>query len=479
MKRLSGSQGRRGAIIIHVAFALMALLAFTAFVIDYGVMWIARRQAQNVADAAALAGAISMIKDGGSEAQAEASAQHYAANNPIWGLGNSAANVVVTFSKTGSNIPPCGEEPGCVRVDVFRNMPDRQGTVRGAPIPTYFAHLVGLTAQGVRATATAETQAGNNVKCLLPFAVADRWSDGTDENIDITHYANDGDHNPPVSDPIKGWSPNDLYQDASEGGIDFYTPPYHAGHTGWTVAGDFGRQLILKDGEVGDFSAGWSNKVDLPFSTGANEYLMDIKGCNATPVSIAEEDEDCSGFPNSTTTEEMAQVGCLGVSTGVTSGPTDHGVEGGGPDGPEGEPGIVPEDPGAKWSWSVNLGPNGIAGGVVDANGNPNMSSPRIRPIAVFDIAHYMQNPACKAQAGTGCVVKVANIIGFFVEGICDTLRDANPSLLEPGNNCDPQNNVARRQVVGRITTLPAKFFEGGGNVSKDAAFLLIVRLVR
>jgi hypothetical protein len=237
--------------------------------------------------------------------------------------------------------------------------------------------------------------------------------------------------------------------------------------------------LILKDGEVGDFSAGWSNKVDLPFSTGANEYLMDIKGCNDTPIAIATEEEDCSGFPNSSTTLEMAQRGCLGVSTGVTSGPTDHGVEGGGPDGPEGEPGIVLEDPGAKWSNAVNLGPQGQQGGVVNADGTPNMSSPRIRPIAIFDIAHYMSNPNCKAQAGTGCVVKVANIVGFFVEGMCTTLRDATPSLLEPGHNCDPQANVANRQVVGRITTLPAKFFSGGGNVSKDAAFLMVVRLVR
>ena len=48
----------RGAIIIHVAFALLALLAFSAFVVDMGVMWVSRRQAQNAADAGALAGAV-------------------------------------------------------------------------------------------------------------------------------------------------------------------------------------------------------------------------------------------------------------------------------------------------------------------------------------------------------------------------------------------------------------------------------------
>ena len=96
----------------------MALLAFTTFVIDYGVMWMARRQAQNVADAAALAGAISLIRDGGSQAGARTAAIHYAANNPIWGEGNSAANVESNFSGPDqgvaqrSIIPPCGTDPG-------------------------------------------------------------------------------------------------------------------------------------------------------------------------------------------------------------------------------------------------------------------------------------------------------------------------------------------------------------------------------
>ena len=50
----------RGAVIVHVTIALVGLLAFSIFVVDYGVMWAARRQAQNAADAAALAGAISL-----------------------------------------------------------------------------------------------------------------------------------------------------------------------------------------------------------------------------------------------------------------------------------------------------------------------------------------------------------------------------------------------------------------------------------
>ena len=64
----------RGAITIHVALALMALLMFSSIVVDYGVMWVSRRQAQNAADAAALAGAIALVKDGGSTPNAKVTA---------------------------------------------------------------------------------------------------------------------------------------------------------------------------------------------------------------------------------------------------------------------------------------------------------------------------------------------------------------------------------------------------------------------
>src|SRR5213083_2374446 len=53
----------RGAILIQVAISILALTAFAAFVVDYGVLWVARGQAQNAADAGALAGAIAMSYD--------------------------------------------------------------------------------------------------------------------------------------------------------------------------------------------------------------------------------------------------------------------------------------------------------------------------------------------------------------------------------------------------------------------------------
>jgi hypothetical protein len=171
----------------------------------------------------------------------------------------------------------------------------------------------------------------------------------------------------------------------------------------------------------------------------------------------------------------MAKVGCLGVSTGLTVGPTEQGVDGGGPGGP----GLYEQDPDARWSWTVsNPAPWDPArrGGVVDAAGNLNMESPRVRPAAIFDIAHYMQNPQCVNQAGTGCIIRVANIVGFFVEGMCDEVAAAG--RLDPGMACAP-NPEGRNQVVGRIVTEPSYTFQGAGELDDQASFLTIVRLVR
>src|SRR5215203_307710 len=60
-------ESARGAVLVHVAVAIIGLLAFSALTIDYGVMWTSRRQAQNAADAAALAGALALTYDSGTD----------------------------------------------------------------------------------------------------------------------------------------------------------------------------------------------------------------------------------------------------------------------------------------------------------------------------------------------------------------------------------------------------------------------------
>ena len=56
-------RSENGAVLVHVAVAMIGLVAFSALSVDYGVMWSSRRQAQNAADAAAHAGAVSLAFD--------------------------------------------------------------------------------------------------------------------------------------------------------------------------------------------------------------------------------------------------------------------------------------------------------------------------------------------------------------------------------------------------------------------------------
>src|SRR6476646_5271241 len=58
-----GFGDEEGAILVQVAIAILVLTALATFVIDHGVLWVSRGQAQNAADAGALSGAIARAYD--------------------------------------------------------------------------------------------------------------------------------------------------------------------------------------------------------------------------------------------------------------------------------------------------------------------------------------------------------------------------------------------------------------------------------
>ena len=168
----------RGAVIIHVAMALIALLAMTAVVVDQGVMYVSRSQAQAAADSGALAGVTSLVLEPTAYSEATIAAQTFANSNGIWGQAAGLGNIWV--SPLPYNCPD--GVPACIRVDVMRGLPDKDGGGHANTLPTYLMGIVGLTSQGTRATATAQVGAGNAVQCIKPWVVADKWTDGS--NLD-------------------------------------------------------------------------------------------------------------------------------------------------------------------------------------------------------------------------------------------------------------------------------------------------------
>ena len=74
--------------LVQVAVAMIVLIGFTAFVADYGLMWVSRRQAQNAADAGALAGAVALAYDDFADRTATGPAKQSARNIAV---GNAVA----------------------------------------------------------------------------------------------------------------------------------------------------------------------------------------------------------------------------------------------------------------------------------------------------------------------------------------------------------------------------------------------------
>ena len=203
------SNGEHGSILIPTAIALLGLLTFTAFTIDNGVILSSRREAQNAADAGALAAALYLAWDDisdqpGAQATGVAAAQLH----QVWDSQPDVTLADVTF-------PPCppgapGPADICVRVDVFRNQ--RAG---GNPLPAFFASLAGVTNQGVRATATAQVLFGRGATdCLLPFAIPDRWFEIRE---DIATQPPPGGN--AVDDPALLWAPDRLDSREDLGGL--------------------------------------------------------------------------------------------------------------------------------------------------------------------------------------------------------------------------------------------------------------------
>src|SRR5262252_4519092 len=86
-----------GFVLVTVACILVALVAFVALGVDIGVLYGARTSAQEVADAAALAGAYTFITQP-TASQPDTAYNHalqVALNNTIMGTPVTAANVTV------------------------------------------------------------------------------------------------------------------------------------------------------------------------------------------------------------------------------------------------------------------------------------------------------------------------------------------------------------------------------------------------
>src|SRR5437667_7791516 len=133
---MNTSKKQQGFVLVVLALLLVALIGFLALAVDIGVLYSARTSAQEVADAAALAGAFTFINDTQSSQPQTASsnALQVALNNSVLGQPVSAADVNVNVDVANRR----------VTVDV-------QSTQN-----TYFARALGVQTANVGVEAVAE-----------------------------------------------------------------------------------------------------------------------------------------------------------------------------------------------------------------------------------------------------------------------------------------------------------------------------------
>jgi Putative Flp pilus-assembly TadE/G-like len=406
----------RGAILVHVAVALVVIIAFSAFAVDFGLMWVSRSQAQNAADSAAMAGAIALAYDSPSTADdgpAKQSALTVAQTHRVWGQAPAIDPATdITF-------PVCPDGTAtCIRVDVFRD------GGHGNPLPMIFGGLVNLASQNTRATATAQARIANASFCLKPWIIPDMWEE---------HY--------PVNPGT--WNANTSTFDTTTGNgnnqvplanPDVYRPPTSgASMTGFRASGTpnhIGLELVLKAPQPsqqnggGMVGPGWVYPVRLnEDEAGGNVYMNDIQHC----------------------ANELIEIGdLLRNETGVMVGPTMHGVDP-----------LIASDQGAQWVDPDGPGgtPGSIVGSCMATASCPAPYSPsptrsaRIIEIPVFNPATFSQNPGA-------AYLEVVNIIGFF--------------LLERQGN----------EIRGVITHYGGVATQGG-QLPENAAFSHTVVLVR
>jgi hypothetical protein len=284
---------------VFIGMGMMAFLSASMLAIDVGMLMTARNQAQNSADAGALAGATALLfddyNDRSPSGPAVTSAIDAATGNSVMAKNVSVLPADVTFP-----LDPAGE-PNRVKVTV------RRTTSRGNPVSTLVARYFGTTETDIGATATAEVSQANAMTCVKPFTIPDKWREA---------------QTPP-------WDGNDTYDAFDNKGRplanpDVYIPATQPGYTGYNQEASRGERLVIRAATGNNITVSfyYSLAMGKPVVTGGDEYRWNIGNCNKTIYHW--------GDP-------------LTQEPGAMEGPTIQGAND-----------LIAKDPGAYWDTATN-----------------------------------------------------------------------------------------------------------------------------
>ena len=279
-----------GMSMVFVSVGFLAFFAATTLAIDVGQFMAARSQAQNSADAAALAGATAFVFNSFDDRTVGGPAVQSAINT---GKRNKVVGGDVSIQAGDVTFPlgPSGQNDR-VQVWVYRTK------ARGNQISTLIGSVFGVSDFDITATATAEAAAANAMRCVKPFTIPDKWIEN---------------QNPP-------WTINSTFDRYDKKGniipnADVYIPP-SATYKTWTQA-DAGTPFILRAGNGNNIEPTMYYSWKMPSSVGGDFYRDNIANCN---------------------TESIAMNVNMTQEPGDKEGPTIQGIED-----------LIAQDPNAKW----------------------------------------------------------------------------------------------------------------------------------
>jgi Flp pilus assembly protein TadG len=243
-----------GFSLVFVGLGFMAFLAVSMLAIDVGMLMTARSQAQNSADAGALAGATALVYNNWDDRSASGPAVRNALGAS---RGNQVMAATVSVNPEDVTFPPAPDgQNSRVKVNVFRT------TVRGNPVSTLIAQYFGIATADIDATATAEASPADAMTCVLPFTIPDRWIE----------------KQTPPFDPEDGYASGDVY----------IGPMDKVNYTGYDAERDKGIEVRLKADNNTKLAPSFYYPYAVPGSTGASDYRWNIGHCNTNVMRFGE-----------------------------------------------------------------------------------------------------------------------------------------------------------------------------------------------
>lgn len=368
---------------VLMAFAIMVLTGFAALAIDVGSLYVKRSQLQSAADAAALAGASSLVSKGTYLSDVANDAVAYARVNlrdedePEKAVDTND----VTFLWNGYI---WWWNPNQVEVTVKRTLENQNA------FSLFFGKTLGIDSADIIATARAQIIPICSTKCVKPFTVPAKftWNDC----VSSGSYRYNGKLDP--------GSPEEM---ASINVIGYGED-------------DIGTRITLKFGKNEDAVVPSNyNPITLPPVnkgnpvTGASAYRDNIAGCDGSNAIAAVSPGDT-----------------IQTETGNMTGPTSQGVQT-----------LINKDPSAYWST--------CAGAIVNSLYDDPLASPRVALIAFYDPREPLSSGRTTTTVYQVGAVFIEGITGKG--DVTARFIRANPVEPDPVDGCDDCLLVTTRMV--------------------------------